>query len=256
MTRPTLPTAAEGLAIARAVLASRYPDAAFAFAAGSILRGEGTLHSDVDLLVVFDRVEAARRESFRFDGVPVEAFVHDEETLAWAVHGAAMRGRPSFPALIAEAIVLGPAAERGERLRHAMAELMSRGPPPMGAAQIAALRYAISEAVDDLRGERAPAEILAIGIMLYPLLAELALRGRGSWNATSKWVPRVLAEAGSGLASRFDHAFRTLFATGACEAVIALAEAELAPHGGALFEGHCQFSPPGRRQWPGTGRMP
>ena len=249
MTHPTTLTPAEALAIAEAVIASRYPGAAFAFAAGSIMRGEGTVHSDIDLLVVFDRVEDSRRESFRFDGVPVEAFVHDEGTLAWAVHGGAARGRPSILALIAESTVFGRAAARGERIRHAMAALLSRGPPPLGPAHIAALRYAITDATSDLRGERSAAEYRATGIMLYSLLAELMLRGRGRWNGTGKWVARALAEIDGELADRFDRAFRDLFASGAREAVIALAERELAPHGGFLFEGHCQFSPPGRQGW-------
>ncbi|MES2442198.1 MAG: nucleotidyltransferase domain-containing protein [Pseudomonadota bacterium] len=247
MTHPTLPTPAEALAIARAVIESRYPGAAFAFAAGSILRGEGTLHSDIDLVVVFDRLEVARRESFLFEGVPVEAFVHDEETLAWAVNSSAARGRPGFPALIAEATLLGRAPERGERVRHAVAAMLAKGPPPMAPAQVDAMRYAITEFTNDLRGERTPAEALAIGIMLYPPLVELALRGRGKWNATGKWVPRSLAEADDALAGDFDRAFRALFATGACEAVIALVERELAPHGGPRFDGDQQRIPAPRR---------
>lgn len=249
MTRPTLPTPAEALAIAEAVIASRYPAAVFAFAAGSLLRGEGTVHSDIDLVVVVDRVQASRRDSFRFDGVPVEAFVHDEGTLAWAVHGGAARGRPSMLALIVEATVLGRGAARGAHIKQALSDLLAKGPPPMPPEHLDALRYAITEATDDLRSERSPAEYQAIGTMLYTLLAELSLRGRGKWYGTSKWVARGLAEADAGLAGRFDRAFRDLFAHGACDDVIALAESELALHGGPLFEGHCQIAPPGRQAW-------
>src|ERR1044072_416314 len=231
MTIPTPPTLAEGLAIAEAVLASRYPGAAYAFAAGSILRGEGTAHSDIDLVVVFDRIEAPRREALLFEGMPVEAFVHDEETLAYAIRLGAKRARPSLLALIAEATIFGPAPERGERLQRAVAALLSSGPPPIAPAQIASMRFVITEAIDDLRGERSPAECLSTGIMLYPMLAEIALRSRAAWSATAKWVPRALAEAESGLAERLDHAFRTLFASGEPKAVIAPAERELAPHG-------------------------
>jgi len=49
--------------------------------AGSIVRGEGTPHSDLDLVVIFDRLPNAYRESFYFGDLPVEAFVHDPETL-------------------------------------------------------------------------------------------------------------------------------------------------------------------------------
>jgi predicted nucleotidyltransferase len=64
----TNPTPAEALAI----VTSRYEGAAFAFAAGSIMRGEGTRLSDIDLVVIYDHLEAARRESFIVVGIPVE----------------------------------------------------------------------------------------------------------------------------------------------------------------------------------------
>ncbi|WP_163366512.1 nucleotidyltransferase domain-containing protein, partial [Klebsiella aerogenes] len=63
MIDPTSSTPAEVLAAARAIVASRYPDAAFALVAGSLMRGEGTAHSDLDLIVLYDRIESSRRES-------------------------------------------------------------------------------------------------------------------------------------------------------------------------------------------------
>ena len=69
------------VAVANAIRAERYPDAAVMFAAGSIVRGEGTAFSDLDLVIVHGRLDRAYRESFRYDRVPVEAFVHDPETL-------------------------------------------------------------------------------------------------------------------------------------------------------------------------------
>ncbi|WP_137864517.1 MULTISPECIES: nucleotidyltransferase domain-containing protein [unclassified Sphingomonas] len=246
MIDPTSSTPAEVLAAARAIVASRYPDAAFALVAGSLMRGEGTAHSDLDLIVLYDRIESSRRESFVTGGVPVEAFVHDDETLAWAIDVAATRGRPSLLAMIAEATAIGRAPHRAGRLREVVAGLLAKGPPPMAPAQLDALRYAITDAVQDLRGARDEAERVGIGVLLYPLLAELALRGRGRWNATGKWVPRALAGIDDGLARRFDHAFRALFASNAADAVVTLAERELAPHGGMRFDGDVQVA---HRSW-------
>jgi predicted nucleotidyltransferase len=58
----------------------RYRDASVIFLAGSIVRGESTPFSDLDLVVIFDKLPAAYRESFYFQGFPIEAFVHDPET--------------------------------------------------------------------------------------------------------------------------------------------------------------------------------
>jgi len=68
------------IGVANAIRSDRYPDAVAVFAAGSIVRGEGTASSDLDLVVVHASLPCAYRESFRFDGYPVEAFVHDDLT--------------------------------------------------------------------------------------------------------------------------------------------------------------------------------
>ena len=104
---PTCPSPAEALRLARAVFHARYGGAAFAYAAGSIMRGQGTILSDIDLVVVFDHVEAACRESFVVEGVPVEAFVHDRETLAWFVDDDVAQGRPVILTMIAEGTIIG-----------------------------------------------------------------------------------------------------------------------------------------------------
>lgn len=47
------------------------------------MRGQGTPHSDLDVVVVLDSLPAAYRESLNQREWPVELFVHDRETLAY-----------------------------------------------------------------------------------------------------------------------------------------------------------------------------
>lgn len=243
MVKRSGPTTAEALTVAEAVFDTRYNGAAFAYAAGSIMRGEGTYLSDIDLVVVFDHLDAARRESFTVDGVPIETFVHDPETLAWFVNEDVVRGRPSILNMIVEGKIVGPGQERAEALRAEVAARLASGPLPFSAAASNGLRYEITDAVDDLRGGRRVEEALAIGVMLHPRLVELALRGRGHWNGTGKLAPRLLNNIDADLASRFDDAFRTLFTKGDVVTLITLAEAELASNGGLLFDGDCREAP-------------
>ncbi len=243
METPTCPTPAEALRIAETVFHARYGGAAFAYVAGSIMRGEGTYLSDIDLVVVFDHLESARRESFIVEGVPIEAFVHDRETLAWFVDDDVAHGRPVILTMIAEGRIIGGAQERAEALRAGIVERLAEGPPPLSPAALTMLRYEITDAIDDLRGERTASERTAIGAMLYPKLVELALRGRGRWNGTGKWAPRLLGAMDADLAGRFEDAFSALLIRGDTGPVIALAEVELAPHGGACFDGDCRAAP-------------
>ena len=122
-------------------------------------------------------------------------------------------------------------------------ERLAKGPPPLSPAALNVLRYEITDGVDDLRGDRTASERMAIGAVLYPKLVELALRGRRHWAGTGKWAPRRLAAMDADLARRFESAFSALFADGDSGPVVALADAELASHGGAFFDGDCRTAP-------------
>jgi hypothetical protein len=83
----------------------RYPNAAAVFVAGSYLRGEATIYSDLDLVVIFDQLPSAYRESFRFGTFPIEAFVHDPETLRYFILEVdRASGIPALPQMIVEGI--------------------------------------------------------------------------------------------------------------------------------------------------------
>jgi predicted nucleotidyltransferase len=99
------------LDVAKAIQAARYTGAA-TFAAGSIVRGEGTSTSDLDLVVVYAQLSRAYRESFRFDGYPVEAFIHDPATLEYFVLEIDRpSGVPALSQMIAEGVEIpGPTA--------------------------------------------------------------------------------------------------------------------------------------------------
>jgi predicted nucleotidyltransferase len=67
--------------IAKEILESKYAEARVIILAGSIVRGEGTPYSDLDLVVIFDHLISAYPESFYFHNFPVEAFARGRETL-------------------------------------------------------------------------------------------------------------------------------------------------------------------------------
>lgn len=234
-------------ALAERVVQARFPDADAAFAAGSFFRGEATAMSDLDLVVLHRRLPRAWRESFVFDGVPVEAFVHDDETLPWFFQRDREAGRAAILDMVATGRIVGPRRDRAASLQVDAAALLAAGPPPLEAAQLDRLRYDITDKLDDLAGQRSHAEILAIGAALYGTLAELILRGHGQWTSTGKWVPKLLRRFDRRLAARFSQVFDALFALGAVAPVIEFADDALRVHGGRLFDGHLQWAAPTAR---------
>ncbi len=236
---------------ARAIRALRYSGAEAVFAAGSIVRGEGTAYSDLDLVVVFPRLEAAYRESFRFDGLPVEAFVHDPETLEYFfVAVDRQSGIPTLPQMVFEGVEIPEPTELSERLKRRAADLMAAGPPILDDEAEQRLRYLVSDLLDDLRAPRSRDELIATGARLYEQLADYHLRRRGLWSAKGKAIPRVLERVDGALAARYGDAFAALFSTSDSAAVIRLTEELLHAAGGTLFEGFRLEAPSNWRKTP------
>lgn len=235
------------LAAAQKSLAVRFEGAALAFVAGSIMRGQGTVASDIDMIVVFPRLERAWRESFLEDGFPVEVFVHDPQTLAYFLEEGLQSGFPVMIDMVASGRIIGSDIDLGQAMQSRAAEIMLQGPRSLAGPDYDALRYRVSDLADDLRGDRPPAEIRAIAAHLYQQLADLMLLGRGAWTGRGKWAPRLLLRLDPNLAETFDHAFRRA-AGGDGAPLLALADAELALHGGHYFAGYKQEASPEARR--------
>jgi predicted nucleotidyltransferase len=225
-------------AMAGRVLASRYPDADAVWLTGSHARGDATPGSDLDLIVLYAKLPRSRRESLTIEETPVEVFIHDPETLAWSLNADIEAGKPGMHSMVSEGRILGPRPAAAERLQARARARLAAGPPPFTPEQVDLYRYHITDRLIDLRDERDAAEVVAIGVWLYLSLAELMLRGRGRWMGTGKWIPRHLRALDPALERRFSEAFEALFTRRDPALVIALADAEMAPHGGPLFDGY------------------
>ena len=232
------------LATAKTALADRYPEAELAFLAGSVVRGDATATSDLDLVVVFGRLDRAYRQSFTLEDWPVEAFVHDPQTLRYFMEEVdGPRGVPSLPAMISEGIAIPEVTALALSLKDCANAILEAGPPPLGAEELDSRRYAITDMSEDLIDPRSPIEARATGIQLYALMADFALRARGEWSATGKTLPRRLSEADPELGKAFEAAYDALFEARDTGPVIALAERILQPHGGRFRDGYEAFAP-------------
>jgi hypothetical protein len=229
---------------AQAIAADRFPDAAIVFAAGSLVRGEGTPSSDIDLVVVHRHIEAAYRESFRYGAYPVEAFVHDPETLNYFFFEVDRpAGVPSLPCMVTEGIEVPGPNDLSQQLKTLAQTLLDAGPPPLSKESRDRLRYTISDTVDDLRYPRSADEVMATGSVLYGELADYYLRTRGMWSAKGKALPRALQRADTHMAKRFSDCFADLMVRQDATTAIKLCEDLLASDGGFLFDGYRSAAP-------------
>jgi hypothetical protein len=224
---------------ARKILEEKFPGAKVVFLAGSMIRGEGTQYSDLDLVVLFESVDHAWRESFMFDEWPVEAFVHDPKTLKYFFEEILGKsGCPSLPQMVLEGIVIPEPNSFSDSLKKMADDVIRSGPPPISQQDIDKMRYAISDLIDDLREPRSKTEAIATASRLYPVLADFFLRTKGLWSANGKTIPRVLAKNDPNFEKMFSSSFESLFSEGSTTKVISLTGEVLKPFGGFLFSGY------------------
>jgi predicted nucleotidyltransferase len=225
------------LEAARGVWGERYAGARVIFLAGSVMRGEATQTSDLDIVVVFEELADVYREAFTFGGWPVEAFVNDVDSLRHFYKVERKRGVPSLMRMVLEGVEVPEASEFSAGLRREAAEAYEAGPLPFDADELRLRRYRLTDWADDIRFPRSGEELVASGAWLYQDAADFFFRSRGLWSAHSKTVPRRMRETDAEFASKFLAAFEALFTEKRSEAAVALVEELLTPFGGTLFDG-------------------
>ena len=239
------------IGVAHALRLDRYPDAAAVFAAGSLIRGEGTAYSDLDLVVIYPTLPHAYRESFNFQAYPVEAFIHDPETLEYFfLEMDRPSGVPTLPQMVVEGIEIPAPNDVSLALKRRAAALIAAGPPVLDVETERRQRYAVTDLLDDLRDARSREEQVGTGARLYEHLADYHLRRQRLWSAKGKAIPRALQRADPDLCARYCQSFDNLFKLGDAQAVIQLAEELLRAGGGPLFEGYRADAPPTWRKPP------
>ena len=215
----------------------RYEGARALFLGGSVMRGEATPASDLDIVVVYERLPNAYREAFMYGGWPVEAFVHDAGSLEEFFERDRRRGVPALMSMVWEGVEVPEPSEFSARLKRSARELLEAGPPPWDEEELTLRRYRLTDWVDDMRFPRSAEELVATGAWLYQDAAEFYFRTRGLWSAHSKTIPRRLRETDAAFAERFLRAFDALFAEKHPGPAVALVAELLEPFGGFFFEG-------------------
>lgn len=201
--------------------------------AGSIARGEGTKTSDVDLVIIYPRLEHAWRDSFYHDGKFCETFVHDPISLQNFFKADVERGVPSLVNMVFEGRPLLDNPVHAQLKSKAQA-ILEKGPHPWTKDQVDRSRYTAADLLDDLRGASTTFEITAIGMLLYQHSFEHHRRTNKKWSARGKHIVRTLQREEGTMGEGFLEAFDALFKNGQKEPAIDVVNALFKPSGGPL----------------------
>ena len=234
-------------AAARLLWSERYPSASILFCGGSVVRGEGFPSSDLDVVVVFEQVANAWRESFHFQGWPVEVFGHDPGTLAYFAAQDCASGRPSLAQMISEALVIPTETPSSRAIQVWARGVVATQPQVPTPAALAEDRYWLTDLLHDFRDDRPPAELRAVACKLYPLICNFVLRTSGRWLGSGKTLPRLVERAAPDASHIVEAAFETFFKTGDRTGVLRAIQQILEPFGGELFDGFRSDAPDASR---------
>jgi hypothetical protein len=182
------------VATAKALVTERFPEARAAWLAGSVVSGEATPTSDLDVTVLLPGPPAPFRESLAHDGWPVELFVHTRESVSHWIEKDLERRRPTLVRLISSGVVLLDADGTGVALAEECAMILAAGPGPVSDADRDALRYALTDLLDDLADCTDPVTAAAVAFATWEQAVKLLLALDGRWWGTGKWLVRELRE--------------------------------------------------------------
>ncbi|MFJ9390052.1 nucleotidyltransferase domain-containing protein [Nocardioides sp. NPDC101246] len=246
MTRPA------PLDAARRLVGDRFPAATQAWLGGSVILGGATATSDLDITVL-DKSAVVHRESLRFEGWPVELFVHSEASISHFVAEDLAQRKPTMARLVAEGVELLP-GDGGARIRTFCEDVLAAGPGPLSSDALGGARYALSDLVDDLRDAEPGPIGTAIAVETWRRTADLVLAANGCWTGGGKWLARELlsldAAAGTHWATAL-HDSLQLAVAGDTAPLEQLADDALAEVGGRLWVGYRQAATLGE-----NGEMP
>lgn len=218
-----------------------FPDARAAWLGGSTVRGTATATSDLDITVLLAGPPAPHRVTRRFERWPTELFVHTEASMAHYRAKDLVRRQPTMMRLVGESVVLLDRDGSGETLRADCLRQVAAGPGPLPQNEIDALRYAVTNLVDDLDPVTDQQEQTAVATLLWSNAAQLLLGANACWTGTGRGLVRELVnldgQRGTDWTRRLDTALRTALA-GDPSSLAEVAGRVLGLVGGRLLEGY------------------
>jgi hypothetical protein len=221
----------------------RYPDAKTIFWAGSLSKSPDNVGSDLDLIIIYKKLERAYREAFIYENVPIDAFIHDEATLRYFFKNIDQSSLIlGLPAMIAEGIELPNTTEFGNQFKEE-ARVILASDPPITDEQLNMRRFFITDLLDDLKVSKDKHEKMAIAFRLYKDLAEFYLLSNKKYLASGKHLPRFLQKLNPEIAKEFGNVFDNYQDI---DNLISFARKILKPYGGLLWDGFRSNAP---KEW-------
>jgi hypothetical protein len=190
------------------------------------------------VVIAFDAIPHAYREAFMYDGWPIDAFIHDPETIRYFFEKIeANDGRPALIQMILNGNEVLGQNDFSRHLKKIAQESLNLGPTTWTKEEIDKERFLITDILDDIKFPKNSDEQIASSIHLFEPLIQFYFRAQKKWAASGKSLIRYLKKEDPVLALEFTEAFEQIFRDNNCSLLEKLIHKILAPYGGALWDG-------------------
>jgi hypothetical protein len=222
-------------------VAARYGQPLFCFFFGSHSFGRGDAGSDVDVIVVLERVGNAYRETFSAHGFLFDAHVYDPETLHATMRSEQKNGFAILAGKIDQARVLPAPCELAAKLQAIARHVLRSGParPPDWDRP----RRVMSALLSDLERCADADEQRVIAMDLYMKVLDLYLRCHGQFAGQGRYMIRAVKAFDAAFFERAQSALARVFGEGAVSPLTGLGREVLDLIGGPLTAGYRQDYP-------------
>ena len=236
-------TPQKALHIAKEFYEAHFSDADGAFVAGSIMRGEGYEHSDIDMVIMYpDTYEESRRESHVYQGIRIEAFIQTPQVQKYFLDMDVKRGKPATAHMVAEGVVIGKNKKSVHLYQERAKQILDNGPEKLTESNNLARRYFITDLLDDIRDDRPFDEILGAVAVLFTELGDYYLRAQGQWSGGGKKLIKSLKAFNANYGNHYEKVFKEAFTENKLP-LISFVEETLEPFGGLYWVGDVRYAP-------------
>jgi len=169
----------EPLPTIQKLIQERYQEAKAVFWAGSVSQNQGTSASDLDLVIVYEKIPNAYREAFIYQEWPIDAFIHDSETLNYFFEESrANTGIPGLMRMILDGREVTAPTPYSESIKVRAQAIFTEGPAVWDQKQIDKERFFITDVLHDIQFPPSSAEQIASAAWLYEALAQFYFRSQ------------------------------------------------------------------------------
>lgn len=226
------------------LIAERYKDAKAVFWAGSVSKNQGTDSSDLDLVIVFGSLTHAYREAFLYDEWPIDAFIHDLDTLRYFCGKLEARdGRPALINMMLNGYEILAPGEFSQQAKMIAKEALAQGPDSWSNHQIDKERFLITDILDDIKFPKNKEEQIISAVHLFEPLIQFYFRAQNKWTASGKTLMSLFKMENPCMAMQLCKGFENLVQTGDVSSLERVVIQILAPYGGYLWNGFRSDAP-------------